>query len=372
MVERRRTMSRIGWGIIGVVTVGGLTAWWLLQGRYLVEGGKAPWAVINQRHDVLEEVLASGVSAEEKDDALRRAASKRDVKALQMLLAAGASPNPPRKGFCLLSSLTRYGEVKMAGLLIEGGADPLLCDIDIPTMVAELITYGHDDAPESEILWTLSLLIARDPDKNAAGRWDSALVEARKYQVPQVAAFLEDPSAKTAARPKDTAGERPLGKSGSLDLDDLKTVCTGAALADAAPYVKQDGYAAQVYYFERRHEGFFWPGRGPGNPNLPEWWTSWDDPSHTQLVACIDAVEKAKINVCYYEGEGGGITLYDATYTLTLYEARTGQKLDSKTFAKKLDPSCPMVKSGTAQEGLFPPYSDELKAFLMPYVGGPS
>jgi hypothetical protein len=31
-----------------------------------------------------------------------------------------------------------------------------------------------------------------------------------------------------------------------------------------------------------------------------------------------------------------------------------------------------MVKSGEEQEGLFPPYSDDLQAFLAPHVGGPT
>jgi hypothetical protein len=240
--------------------------------------------------------------------------------------------------------------------------------VDVPTMMQDLVTYGHDKAPEPDVLWTMSLLVAADPDAAAPNRRTTAIAKARELELTEVAAFLEDPSDHAPARPDRPTADRPQGTPGSLDLDELKTVCTGTALEDAAPYVQQDGQAAQVYYFERRHDEFRWPGRGPGMPSLPRWWTSWDDPSHTQLVACVDVVEKTKVRTCQYEGEGGGITMYDATFEVKLYEAKTGKEVASTTFAKKVGPECPQVKSGTDQEGEFPPYSEELKAFLAPHV----
>jgi hypothetical protein len=361
-------MNKLGWSLIGIGVTGALAAGWMLEGRYLVEGGRAPWAVINARHDVLAQALSAGVSDEEKQDALSRAVQRKDFAALEMLLAAGASPNPATKGYCHVASALRFGQAKVASMLLEAGADPALCDVDVPTMAKDLLTYGHDNDPEPDILWTMSLLVAADPDAGAANRWSTAIADARKFELSEVAAFLENPSARAPTRPDAPAADRPQGKPGSLDLDDLKTVCTGAALEDAAPYVAQAGQAAQVYYFERRSDEFRWPGRGPGMPSLPRWWTSWDDPSHTQLVACVDVVNKTKVRTCDYEGEGGGITMYDATFTVKLHEAKTGKEVDSTTFEKSIGRDCPQVKSGSDQEGLFPPYSDELKEFLVPHV----
>lgn len=365
-------MTKLGWGLFGLGLSGALVTGWLLEGRYLVEGGRAPWAVINERHDVLAQALAAGASDDEKHEALRHAASREDMEALDMLLAAGAAPNPPHKGYCELAGALRFGRPRVASVLLEAGADPALCDVDVPTMMQDLITYGHGDAPEREILWTMSLLVAKDPDHGDPSRWTKAIAQAKTAELPEVVAFLEDPKGHAPSRPDRPSADRPRGTPDSLELDDLKTVCTGAALADAAPYVKQDGDAAQVYYFERRYDEFRWPGRGPGMPSLPHWWTSWDDPSHTQLVACVDVVSKTEVETCHYEGDGGGISMYDATFTMKVYEAKTGQELASTTFEKPIERGCPQVKSGTEQEGLFPPYSDELKAFLAPHVGGPA
>lgn len=56
---------------------------------------------------------------------------------------------------------------------------------------------------------------------------------------------------------------------------------------------------------------------------------------------------------------------------MTLYEAKTGRKIAETRFQKE-SPHCPVVGSGTRQEGLFPSYDKELKEFLAPHVGGPA
>ena len=75
-------MNKLGWSLIGIGVTGALAAGWMLEGRYLVEGGRAPWAVINARHDVLAQALSAGVSDEEKQDALSRAVQRKDFAAL--------------------------------------------------------------------------------------------------------------------------------------------------------------------------------------------------------------------------------------------------------------------------------------------------
>ncbi|MCK5802006.1 MAG: hypothetical protein KAI66_04200, partial [Lentisphaeria bacterium] len=164
---------------------------------------------------------------------------------------------------------------------------------------------------------------------------------------------------------------QPQGKAGSLSMDDLKKVCAGEAQSDAASYVKQASNTSKLYYFEKRYEDWRWPGRGPGMPELPAWWTDFKEPANTQLVVCVDLTDKTKVQDCRYKGGGDGISAYEATITLTLYESKTGRKVDTNTF-KKGAPTCPVVKMGRQQEGLFPAYSKELKTFLAPHVGGPT
>ncbi|MBN2495385.1 MAG: ankyrin repeat domain-containing protein [Deltaproteobacteria bacterium] len=357
--------------LIALVLVGAFAAWFVLHGRYVVEGGRAPWAVINERPDVLKEALAAGIDKEEMDEAFGRAVGRSNLEALEMLLEAGASPNPAQKGRCYLDGSTRHGRVKVSRLLLERGADPRRCQTDPSTMMAFLVAYGAGEAPQGELIGALAPLVAAggSADKTGVDYVGSALQEAEKRKLDQVVAYLKDPTAAPGVAQAD--GEQPRGKSGSLELDDLKRVCAGEGLADAAPYVKQAGRASLVYYFERRSDEYRWPGRGPGRPSLPRWWTSWEDPSHTQLVACVDLSEKKKVQDCRYEGGGGGISVYDAKVKMTLYEAKTGRRVDARSFDKS-GPRCPIVKSGSEQEGLYPSYSKELEAFLAPHVCGPS
>ncbi|MEM6990394.1 MAG: hypothetical protein AAF721_07855 [Myxococcota bacterium] len=355
---------------LGIVVIGALAAFWVLYLRFAVEGGRAPWAVINGEHEVLAEEIRNGAPAEELKDALSRGVQRSDDKAVEMLLAAGVSPNPDAKGHCMMAGAARYGEVRIAGMLLEGGADPGLCDVEPTEVGKDLVVYGHGDAPEAELVWALSQLVPSGADYDAT-QWAVVRDEASKRELPSVVAFFDNPGAVDAQRPNLDV-EQPKGKPDSLELDDLKEVCEeGKGLPDAAPYVLQEGAAAMVYYFERRKEKYRWPGRGPGMPSLPKWWTSWDDPSHTQLVACVDVVDSRLANSCRYEGDGGGISAYDATFELSVYEAKTGTKVATKRLESKPAPSCPVVKSGSKQEGLYPTYSDELREFLAPHVGGP-
>ncbi len=55
--------------LVVLVLVGGFAAWFFLEGRFMVEGGRAPWAVINEEPEVLKEALKAGVDAEELSSA---------------------------------------------------------------------------------------------------------------------------------------------------------------------------------------------------------------------------------------------------------------------------------------------------------------
>lgn len=365
-------MKKLPLIVAGLVVVGGAAVWFAIEGRFAVEGGRVLWAVKNDDTQMLRQGLAAGVEKEKLDEALGRAAFKSNAEQVKLLLEAGADPNPPRsRGSCILFSAARVGAVEVTRLLLEAGADPSTCKESGGEIATELVRYGFDRAPQAEVIRTLALFRAKGVDLTQEDKKVAPLAEAKRRKLDQVVAWIENPSAVAAPSAAASPEERPRGKSGSLTLDDLKEVCAGKALADAAPYVKKEQVASTVYYFERRHDSFRWPGRGPGMPSLPTWWTDWEDPSHTQLVACIDAVEKEVVKTCRYEGPGGGISIYDATWEITVYEAKSGRKLGSTRFAKKGPQRCDTTKRGRQQEGDFPPYSEELQAFLAEYVGGP-
>jgi hypothetical protein len=354
--------------IVILVVLGGLTAFFVLEGRYLVEGGRAQWAVINHRNDFLKETLAKGASKEDIQKAFSRSS---DVEAMRMLLAAGASPDPASSGQgCKLDSLAMYGNIEATSFLLQAGADPKQCRYDPTTLMAMAIVHGGGESPQEEIVRTLAHLIKAGGNPNGKSQdGGTPLEEARRGNLSQVVRFLENPG--DVREPAATGEVLPTGKAGSYQLEDFKQVCAGKGLENAAPYVLQKGRASSLYYFERRNEDYRWPGRGPGRPTLPNWWTSWDEPANTQLVACVHFVDKKQVDSCHYQGAGGGITVYAATVEITLYEAKTGKKIAETSF-KKEGPSCPGVKSGTDQEGLYPVYEQELKAFLASYVGGPA
>ena len=360
-------------GIVAVLVVGALVAGWKFYGRYAVEGGKVVWAARYQEHEALADAIEAGAAQKALDEALGIAVSDGDEKAARMLADAGASINPEEKGFCKLAGLIRFGKVEEAAIAVELGADPTLCDTSPNQMMWDLLQYGYDNAPQVELNRVLVALVEAggDPSARAEGKDASALELAEKYELDRVVAFLKAPEAN---RPTGGGGpdvERPHGKAGTVAIDDLKPVCDGEPQPNAAPYEKSDEYAASVFYFERRHDAWRYPGRRHG-VTLPKWWTTWEEPADAQLVVCVDLSDKEKVDTCHYEGEGGGVYVYNAHVEVELREAKTGEVVDTMAFDKKAPQGCPPVKFGKEQEGIYPSYETELKDFLAPHVGGPS
>jgi len=347
-----------------VLVIGGLVAFFVLEGRFMLEGGRAPWAVINDDMDVLREALKTGVSAEEKQDALGRAVGRGNIEALGLLVEAGADVNHTKDN-CYLENTFRFSRAAMGKALLDHGADPSVCKNPRAKMMDEAIRYGNADIPEQDLVFIMSKLYADGEDVSAA------LASAQKYKLDDVIAYLKAPGGEVAAS-KNNPSLLPKGKPGSVSRDDLKTVCDGKALPDAAEYKKQEGAAAQIYYFERRFKQWRWPGRGPGQPRLPRWWFSFKEPANTQLVACVDALDKKKVKECRYEGAGGGISVYDTTWKITLRETKTGKLVGEESFPMKASQKCDFLKWGKTQEGQFPNYGDKLQSFLTPHVGGPT
>jgi hypothetical protein len=121
---------------------------------------------------------------------------------------------------------------------------------------------------------------------------------------------------------------------------------------------------------EVRGETVFYPG-GPDSI-LPRWWTASDDLRHTQVVACARVLDKKSAKECRYEGGGGGITIFHASYELSVREAKTANVLSTKTVMLQADSlHCDLMKFGSKQEGVYPKYGAELAALVRPIIGAP-
>ena len=357
------------WLIISasLAVVAALVAFWLLEGRFLVEGGRVAWAAVNRRHDVLEKALAANPSPAELRKALRHAASREDLVALKLLIAAKAPIDLPRKGRCMVASALRFGRPGVALALLDAGAKIALCQESAATIAVNTLRYGHGRTPQGNLNRLLAHLLRAEPSLDR----EPLRIEARRAGLAKVMTFLAKPTP-LAQTPVETVAPKITGVAGSVSWDDLKQVCGGKARATAAPYVRSEQGTATVVSFERRFTEWRRRGRGPNGVPLPLWWTDFREPANNQLVVCVDAVEKQKAKVCRYKGKGGGVTIYDATWDMTLYEAKTGRKVAAKRLPMRAPRRCPTLKWGRHQEGIFPPYTAALKVFLAPHVGGPS
>ena len=354
-----------GAAIAGVVLIAGLVVFFVLEGRFMLEGGRAPWAVINDDMGVLEQTLEEGVSQEELQKAFGRAVGRDHLVALRLLADRGAEINRHGSG-CYLASSLRFGRPGTGRALLQLGADPNRCDVGRAKMMEDAIVFGHDRVPQQDMIYIMSKLYTAGVDVAPAK------ASAASYHLDQVGVYLDAPGADVVAVSSDPA-LLPRGEPGSVEWDDLKALCEGGTAPTAAAYQKQEGASAPIAFFERRFETWRWPGVGaPGQVRLPRWWLSFKEPANTQLVACVEAIDPRRVKECRYEGRGGGISVYDTTWKITIREAKTGTVVDEQSFAMQASRSCDILKHGTDQEGQFPFYGQKLKTMLAPHVGGPS
>lgn len=333
--------------IIGVVVL--FSAWMYFHGRYFLEGGRAPWAVINDRADVLEEALKKGVDDEEKSAAMSQALFRRRHDAVKLLLAHGVKPDVTK---CELGN-----DLITTELMLDAGASAKQCNNGF---LADFISRFAEEAPEPALLSLVERLVRAGADVNAKNfNKLTALQMAKQRKLGQLSAWLEDPS-----QPVEVQNAPKPALRGTVDFsrDDLKFVCDGEGQPNAPPYQREAGLVSPMVNFERRTEKYFWPGR-----MTPGWWTN--EPKHTQLVVCATIIDKKVFKSCSYEGRGGGITIWEATYELVVREAKTARELAKKTVS--LPPSrstCDFMKFGKEQEGVYPDYAPALRELVEPLV----
>ena len=340
----------IGGGVaIGVVVL------WILWGRFAVEGGKVPWAIINDRNDVLREALASKPSQSEREEGLWRAVHKSNAEAIPLIVAAGTDPNSVKIGEnCLLDYPGNSFTVQKA--LLAGGATPDKCKSGKPTFVRGLVEAYGGKASEPELIELLQQLAKQGYPL------DGALEKATALKLGKVAGFLSNPTGATDAG---KAQKLALlgGETDSVDRDDLKKICKGEGIAKLPAYKKDAELISPAYAFVTKTDEPLDDSRV-----LPRWWIA-DRLQHTQVVACAIVTDKRVVKECKYEG-GSVIKYYTATYGLSIRDAKTADQITHKQVTIEATPpaDCSMFKMG-GNEGVYPEYTKELLPLLRPVLG---
>jgi hypothetical protein len=355
-------VKRVVIGGVGVAVLGGLVAGWVLYGRFAVEGGRAPWAVINKRLEVLAAALPTSDQAQ-KNKALVFAVQRGPVEAVELLLAAGAEPNA-RKQDCLVVSAIHLGGIEILRLLLQAGADPKQCR-NSDGLAGEFLSRAFDRAPEVELIWILRMLAERGIRLDGKGVFGTALDVATQKKLDKVLVYLRDPRSAPIEDPAKAPKLARRGSGPAVDRDALRAVCRGEGVATLPDYQKEPGLVSPITYFEQLADAFRFPGE-----LLPRWWSATDDLRHTQVVACARVVDRKVVESCQYKNLSGGIAIYEASFELALREAKTGKLLATKTVALPADSrTCPMLKWGAKEEARYPSYRAELEALARPILG---
>lgn len=149
----------------------------------------------------------------------------------------------------------------------------------------------------------------------------------------------ESPPATPAPAPA-PASTGPVQRTIS-DMAQLRMVCDGDAIANAAPYVKTPGKASPVAYL---YKDLTFPADATefhhSTPSpLRPWATR--TVADVQLVACVTVTQSQKVKECPFN-TGAVLELYSTTATVTIREAATGKVLEEQTLHDDVgDHGCP-------------------------------
>jgi hypothetical protein len=165
--------------------------------------------------------------------------------------------------------------------------------------------------------------------------------------------------------------ERPLM---SFDFED---VCRRGTVEKAPAYEPEAGsgkiHPLVVFKRDPDNDSFF--HMSPTSLELPIPWMvdTGEDHGVVELVVCIDGVDNSLADDCAYEDDETGeeymLHIYNTTYQVTVYEAKTGEEVGSTTVEATFD-DCPMLHMFSDQEEdsyAYPP-AGPLEEFLQQYV----
>jgi hypothetical protein len=156
---------------------------------------------------------------------------------------------------------------------------------------------------------------------------------------------------------------------------DFSQVCNGIALETAPSYLK-DTAPQTIAIFEQkdRQLPFELSYQFPKS-----WELTGNDAKNNQLVTCIRITEQSLNKKCddyevsdekTKEKRKAVLELYNATYEVTIYEAKTAKTIATKLFNLKTG-ECPilmMFNSGSLMEKEYPKHEQVVIDFVKPYI----
>ncbi|MCA9919298.1 MAG: hypothetical protein KC445_15170 [Anaerolineales bacterium] len=161
----------------------------------------------------------------------------------------------------------------------------------------------------------------------------------------------------------------------------LAQMCGGTAIEAAAAYdASGSGPHKIALYDQNGYDNTVYDLMFPSQTDLPEaWTTAFDQPfSDIELVGCLARTEATLVDTCEgyeldEEDREGKVEIYDATYELTIYAAKTGEVLGTETIETYMD-ECPtfvMFSTGDGEDLVEERYGspdDELVNLVESYV----
>ena len=149
-------------------------------------------------------------------------------------------------------------------------------------------------------------------------------------------------------------------------LSDFDDACYGAAVEDGTALSSSGVHPVAIFDRDGAYDSFY-----NNSYILPEAWeASYETPEETELVVCLTAVPGEMAEACEYDIEGQNYTLnnYAASYEVELYEATTGNLVDSTTLDIPAE-ECPMYwYFFDLVENYYPVYDQPLTEWITPYV----
>jgi hypothetical protein len=173
------------------------------------------------------------------------------------------------------------------------------------------------------------------------------------------------------ATPTAEPTERPLM---SFDFED---VCRRGTVEKAPVYEPEAG-AGKIHplvAFKRTPDNDSFYHMSPSSLELPIPWMvdSGEDHGTVELVVCLDGIDSSLADDCGYEDDESDdeyiLHIYNTTYQVTVYEAKTGKEVGSTTVEAAFD-ECPMFHMFSDREEVsyaYPPVGP-LEDFLQQYV----
>ena len=164
-------------------------------------------------------------------------------------------------------------------------------------------------------------------------------------------------------------GPPPPAFQAPLTEDDLRAVCDGKAEPRAKAYSKADPTAHSMLLFVKAGTKEY---RSDDINPLKRFKS--EKPEQTELVACINRTAVKKVSTCDFDDTPPAryLDMHEATYEITIREAKTGAVVGTKTAALPPD-GCPTFHSFSSErEDSFPDFDAPLLVLASPLLVPPN